>query len=658
MKVFSSTPFLRILPTSLAGILTASFINLQQLVVGSIGVCCLLTLLNAFYYPKKWFKNLWHFTLDAALFLLFCLTTTLHNVQRFDDALPQEENQVNYFLVQPLDIPAHYAKQARVKLLIKAIWKNNHWYRVNEKSMGICPTNTDLKAKILYAVRGYLHRVSPAASAADFDYQGYLLNHDIRFNLNVKSFTACAVLSNFQSNCLSLKAKIIAIIRSSGMSNRVAGIAIALVTGYSKIISAEDSEAFTVTGTLHILSVSGLHIGLIYAVASFFMRLVVRDARKKRFIALIPLLLIWGFSFMVGAAPPVLRSSIMCSLLAIAKTIHKRYTGNQVNVLLFSAFILLVSNPNDLFDTGFQLSYTAMLGIFLFQPPLEAAFNFKNRILRYLNTSVCTSIAATLGTLPLNFLLFHQFPPLFILANLAIVPLSFALLLLSLLLLLGVPFSSILLSFGTNWMLTINQLLAQWGCLRFIPFTGTDAVLLTLLELTCLYVCYNPTYPSWRRLVYSVILCLLLNASSFIYNYYCPRAVLLYSQNGFVINVINGASNKVFVSQTVVSRKLVVHCLQKSNKHPVIIRNWSKLVATKNAVKWINNKRQLDYAATWLIDTFHPPDEGDLRKFKPKTIVLVKRLKQRKITDLRELCTKFGCRLIDATKEGTIILDL
>jgi competence protein ComEC len=658
MKVFSSTPFLRILPFSLAGIICARFTSIPNAYLWCPAFCALIILLTVFYYPKKWFKHFWHLTFDATLFFLFFFTTHLHDQQRFEGSLSKQNNSLNSFLFQPLDITTQHSKQSRVKLQLMAIWKNNHWIRINEKVMGILPANTSLKAGILYSANGLLSFVPPMATAADFDYKVYLLNHDIRFNLKVKTFLAIDQLPNLQSTCLQLKEKIIANINESIVSNRVAGLAIALITGYSKQISSEDSEAFAVTGTLHILSVSGLHIGLIYTVATFFMRLLVRNANKKWLTYGLPILLIWVFSFIAGAAPPVLRSSIMCSLLAIAKLMHKRYTDNQVNVLLFSATLLLVLNPNNLYDTGFQLSYSAMLGIFLFQQPLERLLESKNGFLRYVLASISTSIAATLGTLPLSLLLFHQFPPLFIIANLVIVPLSFALLLLCILLLIGIPFSPLLLKFGTELMLNVNQFLAHWGCIRYIAFDGLDAAVLTLFELCGLYVYYSRNYSSLKRLLQFIILSLLMNTGQFIWNYYSHPTDLFYAQSGFILNTNQGSTNTIFSSQPAVNGKFLSYCFQKSAHGPTIIRDWSKIATVRNVIKWIKKRNQMDYSAIWLFDTAQIPNDHDFIRFHPKMIILLKRLKQRKITHLQELCAKFGCQLIDATKEGTIRLEL
>lgn len=658
MKVFSTTPFLRILPATLVGIAIGNCSSNPFPFSICLLVYALVCLLNYWYVPRKWFKYLWHFSLDSCVCLCFLFLTIQHNEQRFDQKLTRYQGKDVIVLFKVLEVTTHYEKSARTKIQITALWHNNQWVGANETTMANFPVGTTVYSGISYAASGLIKEVNKATNEAEFDYKRYLLHHDIRFTVIIEKYASYKSFTDFQSTCLGYKERIIQVLNKSLVSKRVSGIAIALITGFSKQINSQDTEAFATTGTLHILSVSGLHVGLIYSSASALLLLVVKDAKKKWLVKLIPLVLIWLFSFVAGGAPPVIRSSIMCSLLAFAQISNRRYSGNQVNVLLFSAIILLVTNPNHLLDNGFQLSYTAMLGIFLFQAPFETLFEFKYTISKYLYTSIITSVAATLGTLPISLYLFHQFPPLFIISNLIIVPLSFALLIVCLCLLVGFPLAPKLLSYGTEWMLAINQFLSELGCIQFLPVDAVDAWCLGLIEISLLYALYKVKIKSLKRSLYFIVFILLIDSFRFIDHFYHAPMVLLHSQNNSCLNVPVGKANRLLTFTKTVHSKHMTYFLIQSSLQPQIIRNWSKLVTKKGVIKLINSGDQTELADVWLLDCYEIPEEVDFARFRPKQLILLKRLKQGKKRNLQELCVKFGCRFMDATDLGTIRIDI
>ncbi|MBE2231177.1 MAG: ComEC family competence protein [Chitinophagaceae bacterium] len=205
------------------------------------------------------------------------------------------------------------------------------------------------------------------------------------------------------------------------------GIAEALLLGYKAGLDRDTMQSYMHTGVVHIIAISGLHLGLIY----WLLRLLFRPLRKckgSRWLA--PLLIIgclWVFSLLTGAQPSVLRSALMFSCLITGETIGRK--NATLNALGFSAFLLLWYNPFWLWDAGFQLSYTAVLGILLFQRPVSHWLTIRNPLLSMAWEMTAVTIAAQLLTLPVCLYLFHQFPLVFLLSNFVAVPLSSALLL-------------------------------------------------------------------------------------------------------------------------------------------------------------------------------------------------------------------------------------
>lgn len=196
----------------------------------------------------------------------------------------------------------------------------------------------------------------------------------------------------------------------------VFSIAGAMVFGYKDEMPEEIRETYAATGASHVLAVSGLHVGLIYLFCNFLLRRL-----KWRFWkAVISLIVIWGFAFLTGATPSVLRASTMFSFVLIGQQLRRPIS--IYNSLAGSALFLLIVNPLWLFNIGFQLSYLAVLGIVVFQPLFYHWWIPSNQWADKIWTLITVSLAAQLATLPLTLYYFHQFPMYFWLSGLVVVP--------------------------------------------------------------------------------------------------------------------------------------------------------------------------------------------------------------------------------------------
>ncbi|MFP4288479.1 MAG: ComEC/Rec2 family competence protein [Bacteroidales bacterium] len=219
-----------------------------------------------------------------------------------------------------------------------------------------------------------------------------------------------------------MRQKAIDILENNGLTGREFSVASALLLGYRDYLDEELMEDFAGAGAMHILCVSGLHVGIIFlflnALFSFFTKIKYGIYYKS----LIIILIIWFYAAITGMSPSVMRASTMFSFLAIGQTL-KRAT-NTYNTLASSALILVLLDPFIIFKIGFQLSYIAVISIVAIQPLLYKQVYFKNKIVDKAWAIITVSIAAQLGTGPLAVHYFNQFPNYFILANLAVIPLT------------------------------------------------------------------------------------------------------------------------------------------------------------------------------------------------------------------------------------------
>lgn len=199
-------------------------------------------------------------------------------------------------------------------------------------------------------------------------------------------------------------------------------IAQALVLGVTDGIDNDLLSAYSASGALHVLSVSGLHVGIIYALLLFLLKPLKRFSWSRWLVAIVSLLCLWIFAFVTGLSPSVLRAVTMFSFVAAARPFGVR--TNIYNTLAASAFVLLLYNPYLIMSVGFQLSYLAVLGIVYIQRPLYHLWEIENRVGDWVWQITCVSVAAQLTTFALGLLYFHQFPVYFLISNLFVIPLS------------------------------------------------------------------------------------------------------------------------------------------------------------------------------------------------------------------------------------------
>ncbi|MCC6570298.1 MAG: ComEC family competence protein [Chitinophagales bacterium] len=212
-----------------------------------------------------------------------------------------------------------------------------------------------------------------------------------------------------------------------------------ILLGHRADIDMELYNAFAYTGILHILSVSGLHVGIIYAMLLFLLRFIPNKNRRieiGKFLFIT--LFIWMFAFITGLSAACVRAAILFSLLNYGR-LNKEYV-NQLNILAGAALLQLLLDVNQLFDIGFQLSYLAMLGLFIFTKPIYALYYYPNKAIDWTWQLWSASIAAQCFTVPLSIYYFGNFPTYFLLANIFAIPLSTLILWLGIAL---IPFSFI-----------------------------------------------------------------------------------------------------------------------------------------------------------------------------------------------------------------------
>ncbi len=263
------------------------------------------------------------------------------------------------------------------------------------------------------------------------------------------------------------------------------GVAKGVLLGDKSDIRTELKDAFSGAGAMHLLAVSGLHVGIFLVIIQWLMS--VFFTRLPKWIELLILfVLLWTYAGITGFSPSVNRSVTMFSFVAFGMVYGKHYSS--LNGLLASAFLLLIIEPLFLFDIGFQLSYLAMLGIFLFSGSIERVFLIKRAFVKKVWVGSSVALAAQLGTFPLTLYYFHQFPNYFLVTNLGLMVFSGVLLGVGLgLITLGsIPFVGVFIALLMSVVVSGLVYFIEW--VNELPYSLTRGFQFETWEIVLMYI--------------------------------------------------------------------------------------------------------------------------------------------------------------------------
>lgn len=341
-------------------------------------------------------------------------------------------------------------------------------------------------------IKGAPQQTSAPSNPGEFDFANYLVYN----NIFHQQFVGDDFVKLGESTPNSLKARSIKLRNYckerlvAHIDNReVRSVMLAIVLGIKNELDNDLQGAFSASGAMHVLAVSGLHVGIIYAIILLVFKKLRVDQRKGRWwIATISIIALWCYAFLTGLSPSVLRAVTMFSFIALAKAMNRN--SNIYNTLAASAFVLLWYNPYLLMSVGFQLSYLAVFGIVYLQPKFYQLLTVNNYLLDKIWAITCVSLAAQVATAPLSMLYFHQFPTYFLISNLFIIPAAFVMLIMGLLMLV---FSSLaFVGEGLGWLIeffvqVVNTLVFF---VRDLPGSTLEGIRITTGETWLVYAVF------------------------------------------------------------------------------------------------------------------------------------------------------------------------
>lgn len=471
------TPFLRFLPFLVLGILMAFWWDHVYIAYASGAILFFFIILlfklkdqSTEHLKRRRFGFVWSGALMLLGYLLGFLHQDLHLPRHFHFL---EQQQDGYFMAVIRQV-RNGEKNLRLEMDIRcaAVSQTDSLVPAAGRLLVFLPADTQsakLSAGNILAFRGKPTAFNPPLNPKAFDFGRYMRLKGVHFQCAVRNGNWKPLSSSSRSHRYSwtnwtthLMRYCLGVFRRHLPGDDEYAIGSALVLGYREDVRPEVYTAYSETGAIHVLSVSGLHVGLVYIGLGFLVGFLKRKKNRPARILHAALLLagVWVFAVFTGASPSALRAATMFSFIIVGRSINRH--SNIYNTLAASAFCLIALNPYLLFDIGFQLSYLAVVGIVFFQDPLYRFWYIRNRIGRSIWKLTTVGIGAQLTTFPLTLYIFHQFPVYFWLSGLIVVPLASFILPLGILLLAtdGIPFLGENLGILFHFLIrTMNQVI-------------------------------------------------------------------------------------------------------------------------------------------------------------------------------------------------------
>ncbi|MDR0872613.1 MAG: ComEC family competence protein [Prevotellaceae bacterium] len=455
-KFLRKTPFFRLLLALVCGIafqVVAGFYLSVFIIIVSLGI---LLILSGFLF--KDFRLRW--ACGAGMyFLLFSLGLFL--TQKADEHTQfQYLGQPQTYLAKIISAPTEKPRSVLCELRLQQNLDKNETLTNNV----IVYLEKDSLALTLQAgerilVNAAFDKSRPRGNPDEFDYARYLKHKGICAVSYVSAAqwqkvqeTPPFSIINFAAQC---RDKLLSICKTLGISGDEYGVLAALTLGYREDLSQDLNNSYAAAGVTHVLSVSGLHVGVIYIVINFLLGFMDKRRETKVAKAVLIIALLWLYALITGVPPSVIRSAFMLSLITFSEVLNRK--SQIFNTVFVSAFFMLVYNPYYLFDVGFQLSYLAVLGIVYYQPKFADLWKTENKYIEPVWSLLTVSLAAQLVTTPLSLYYFHNFPNYFWLSNIVIVPASSGIIYLAFGLFFGsqIPYLNDIATFLLTWAVRI-----------------------------------------------------------------------------------------------------------------------------------------------------------------------------------------------------------
>jgi competence protein ComEC len=570
--MLSRAPFVGVVLCYIFGVLTGDWLfssfSISPRLFLIAAVCCLLVCFSLYFLKKKV-----AFGIGFSLFL-FCLGgfAQVRQEEAKDDEIRfLKGHKYTHYQAIVVSLPEKRRKSFRLEVVVNRILSaEKQWVDTRCKALIYIDTRLDQVPRPgeMIISKGLLELPTDATNPGQFDYRRYLRNKGILWTDYIRK-TDFHILGQLKaaSNAALLGTKVSEradrIFQQNITNDSSYGLVKAMLLGRRDDLGEEQVAHYVASGAVHILSVSGMHVAIIFLIISYALGWI-KQIRfgAGLFLCLVSILL--GFYALVtGLAPSVQRATIMCIVFAIAQCYGRK--NSSMNTLAISALLILLPDPAAVYDVGFQLSYLAMTGIFLLYEPICSIFDPSNRGIRFVWQITALSLAAQLATFPLSLYYFHQFPTYFWLVNPFVIAFTNILLPAAMLLLVVSVFNvsvlNLMVGFIVDWSARLTDMAVTWPeqlpgyLIRDLHLGTLEVILLYTILVLVWYACQSQNYDVLKYSFAVVLLFASLSISASIGIYLAARqtvhiipghSVQSYKEG----NVLYVVSDKSFVTDT------------------------------------------------------------------------------------------------------------
>jgi competence protein ComEC len=334
-----------------------------------------------------------------------------------------------FFLAQIKEPPSENPSGYKTVIELKAVCKSEQWHSVSGEVLAwLKPRHGDPIPQfgdMIWLARAP-DSVMDNSNPFSFNYAEYLKRKGIVYKVRAAGWEWKPLSGQKRFGLLrfayEIRQKLLIILKQNNLSGDEYAVAAALLLGYVGDVSPELMRGYSASGAMHVLSVSGMHVGIIYLFLEFILSFLNRNKWGKIFKVVLILLLIWFYAMMTGLAPCIARAAVMITLPIIARSMNR--VPDMINVIASTFFIMIAYDPLVLYDIGFQLSFLAVTGLVILYKPIYDLYITSKWLPDKIWSLWAVSIAAQIATLPVTLYVFHQFPNYFLLTNLLVVPVS------------------------------------------------------------------------------------------------------------------------------------------------------------------------------------------------------------------------------------------
>ncbi len=425
--MFSTQPFLRYVILLIAGILAVEIgsdslgqnVQSLSLFIFWIGLVPALIGLALLKRSPKAQSILW----ASIIFFLGAFVTEREREAFQGEVDSLDSLQFNSYLLEIKSLGQKRKASIRYEAELLAVQSGNTWQRKEVQLLVSFPDSSEIlpKAGDAVLVKSRPPNRPPVPLNPDeFDYRKYLEQQGIAWTVFLPKESYKIIFSDRAATtpsswALAVSQKVDSVFKTQLKTSSSYGLLEAMVLGRRDELGADLLNSYISAGAVHVLAVSGLHVGVFFSLVSWCLSGLRRNKRGKWIYLAIIIFLLCAYAIITGLSPSVVRASLMCVTFALSQAFARQHHG--INTLALSAFLILLLDPLSLFSVGFQLSYAAVLGIILFYPLFKNSVETDIFPLRWLWQITLVSLSAQVFTFPLSIYYFHQFPTYFLLVN-------------------------------------------------------------------------------------------------------------------------------------------------------------------------------------------------------------------------------------------------